>query len=107
MIFIETPLFTKQIIALVDDEFYGELQRELAANPEAGDVIAGTSGLRKIRIAAKGHGKRGGARVIYYYFISESRIAMLLAYPKNERDDLTSAQKKVLAKIMKTWRHTT
>ena len=106
MIFIETPLFTKQITALMDDDSYAEFQRELAANPEAGDTIVGTGGLRKIRIAAKGRGKRGGARVIYYYFISESRIAMLFAYPKNEHDDLTSAQKKVLEKIVKTWRHT-
>lgn len=106
MVFIETPLFTKQIAELMNDDAYGEFQRGLAANPDAGDTIAGTGGLRKIRVAASGRGKRGGARVIYYYFISESRIALLLAYPKNERDDLTPAQKKVLAKIVQTWKHT-
>ncbi|MFC4527500.1 hypothetical protein [Dyella halodurans] len=74
MIFIETPVFTRQISALVDDEDYAEFQRDLANDPEAGDVIPGTGGLRKIRMAAKGHGKRGGARVIYYYFASESQI---------------------------------
>jgi len=104
MIFIETPIFTKQITALLDDDSYGELQRELAGDPEAGDVIPGAKGLRKIRVAAKGHGKRGGARVIYYYFISEARIAMLFAFPKNARSDLTREQTKTLVKIIEGWR---
>lgn len=63
MIFIETPVFTRQIAALVNDDDYADFQRVLANDPEAGDVIAGTGGLRKIRMAAKGHGKRDGARV--------------------------------------------
>jgi len=104
MIFVETPVFTRQITALADDETYSELQQELVRDPEAGDIIKGAGGIRKIRIAAKGHGKRGGARVIYYYFVSESRLGMLLAYPKNERDDLTAAQKKTLVRIIEGWR---
>ena len=104
MIFVETPVFTRQITALADDETYSELQQELVRDPEAGDIIKGAGGIRKIRIAAKGHGKRGGARVIYYYFVSESRLGMLLAYPKNERDDLTAAQKKTLVRIIEVWR---
>jgi len=104
MIFVETPVFTRQITALADDETYSELQQELVRDPEAGDIIKGAGGIRKIRIAAKGHGKRGGARVIYYYFVSESRLGMLLAYPKNERDDLTAAQKKTLVRIIEAWR---
>jgi hypothetical protein len=60
MIFVETTLFTRQINALVDDDDYADFQRELANDPEAGDVIPGTGGLRKIRMAAKGRGKRGG-----------------------------------------------
>ena len=67
-------------------------------------MSSGARGLRKIRVAAKGHGKRGGARVIYYYFMSESRIGMLLAYPKNVQDDLSSEQKKMLTKIIERWR---
>jgi hypothetical protein len=55
-------------------------------------------------MAAKGHGKRGGARVIYYYFTSESEIALLLAYAKNEAEDLTTAQKKILRQIIERWR---
>lgn len=61
-------------------------------------------GLRKIRMASGGKGRRGGARVIYFYFASESRIGMLLAYAKNVKDDLTESEKKILAKIIKTWR---
>lgn len=55
-------------------------------------------------MAAKGHGKRGGARVIYYYFTSESHIALLLAYAKNEAEDLSAAQKKLLKQIIEQWR---
>jgi hypothetical protein len=104
MIFIETPVFTRLITELVDEESYSELQRILADDPEAGDLIQGSGGLRKIRMAAKGHGKRGGARVIYYYFVSRSHIAMLLAYPKNAKDDLTAAQKKALKSLIENWR---
>ena len=104
MIFIETPVFTRQISVLVDDEDYAEFQRELADDPEAGDVIPGSGGLRKIRMAAKGHGKRGGARVIYYYFTGASQIALLLAYAKNEAEDLTAAQKKALKQVIELWR---
>jgi hypothetical protein len=104
MIFIETSVFTRQITALVDDDDYADFQRELANDPEAGDLIPGTGGLRKIRMAARGHGKRGGARVIYYYFASAAQIALLLAYAKNEAEDLTAAQKKVLKEVIEQWR---
>lgn len=104
MIFIETPVFTRQITALVDDDDYADFQRELAKDPEAGDVIPGTGGLRKIRMAAKGHGKRGGARVIYYYFTSDAHIALLLAYAKNEAVDLTASQKKALKQVIERWK---
>jgi hypothetical protein len=104
MIFVETSVFTRQIQELASDDEFAAFQIELANNPEAGDVIQGTGGLRKIRMAAKGRGKRGGARVIYYYFTSESEIALLLAYAKNEAEDLTAAQKKLLKQIIEQWR---
>ena len=104
MVFIETPIFTTQIKELASDEDYGTFQAELAEHPEAGDIIKGTGGLRKIRMAANGHGKRGGARVIYYYFVSASRIAMVFAYPKNEQDNLTAQQKTALKKVIENWR---
>jgi hypothetical protein len=68
--------------------------------PLAGDVISGASGIRKLRWSAKGHGKRGGMRLIYYYFIRQSQIYMLLAYPKNTKDDLAQQEKKYLKKLI-------
>ncbi|EMO5081820.1 type II toxin-antitoxin system RelE/ParE family toxin [Pseudomonas aeruginosa] len=104
MIFIETPVFTKRILALVDDETYRKLQEDLTLHPDTGVVIEGTGGVRKIRIAANGHGKRGGARVIYYHFTSASQIAFLLAYDKASQEDLTADQKKMLRQIVENWR---
>lgn len=104
MVFIETTIFTEQVRQLLDDEAYAALQELLAQHPEAGDLIKGTGGLRKIRVAAKGHGKRGGGRVIYYHFVTAHQIVMLLAYPKNTQDDLTADQKKALCAIIEHWR---
>ena len=100
MQFIETSVFTKQIQALADDDSLRELQAALTRNPEAGAVIAGTGGLRKVRWAASGRGKRGGMRVIYYWIRPRSTTLMLLAYSKNVKDDLTAEQKKVLRAIV-------
>lgn len=69
--------------------------------PAAGDVIRGTHGLRKLRWAASGRGKRGGARVIYYLQLSVDRIYLIHGYLKTEREDLTPQQLKVLAALMK------
>lgn len=104
MIFIETEIFTRQLKQLLDDESYRLLQVELTESPDKGDVISGTGGLRKIRVAAKGHGKSGGARVIYYHFVSASQIAMLLIYPKNEQEELTNDQRKILKAVIGNWR---
>lgn len=104
MIFIETPTFTRLIQELMDDEDYARFQTELAGAPESGDVIEGTGGLRKIRVALPGRGKRSGARVIYYYLSSASQIVLLLAYPKNAQDNLTSTQKKGLRAIIENWK---
>ena len=71
-------------------------------NPERGDLIRGSGGLRKIRWAGSGRGKRGGLRVIYYWHVPGSTILFLLAYPKNEKEDLTPAQLKVLKSIIQT-----
>lgn len=104
MIFIETPLFTRRLQELLDDDSYAAFQRMLALRPDAGDVIAGTGGIRKVRVASQGRGKRGGARVIYYHFVSASQIALLLIYAKNEADDLTPEQRKALKRIVENWR---
>lgn len=72
MIFIKTSVFTRRVKELIDEDAYTAFQNVLVVNPAAGDVIEGTGGIRKIRVAAKNHGKRGGARVIYYHFASAS-----------------------------------
>ena len=104
MIFIETPIFTKRLRELLDDDSYAEFQRMLADRPDMGDVIEGTGGIRKVRVASSGRGKRGGSRVIYYHFVSAAQIALLLIYPKNQKDDLSSDERKALRYIVETWR---
>lgn len=104
VIFVETRAFTRRVTELLDDANYGRLQVYLAAYPEAGDVMEGTGGLRKIRVAMGCRGKSAGARVIYYYFVAQSQIAMLLIFSKNEQQNLTSDQRKVLATIMDNWK---
>lgn len=79
----ETPIFTKQAAELFTEEERTELIDFLAPNPEVGDEIPGTSGVRKVRFGAKGKGKRGGARVIYYWYSNDAPIYALLAYGKN------------------------
>ena len=99
-VFVETPTFTKRVLQLLDDESYAALQTHLANHPDAGDVIRGSGGLRKIHWAAKGHGKRGGVRVIYFWWIGGDRISMLFIYPKNEMDDLSATQLKLLRQAL-------
>jgi len=101
LLIIETSVFTKQIRAELDDDSYRLLQVELARNPEAGALIRGTGGLRKIRWAARGRGKSGGIRVIYYWHRPKDSLLMLLAYGKNVQDDLTPAQRRVLRDLVK------
>lgn len=103
MEFIETPLFTRLVNKLLDDEEYRELQEVLIYRPDLGDVIQGTGGLRKIRWMRKGRGKRSGVRVIYYWLTDDEQILMLFIYPKSQQEELTSEQKKTLKLIAKRW----
>lgn len=96
VVFVETPIFTRRIGNYLDDDEYGRLQRFLAEHPDAGKIIRGSGGMRKIRWAGSGRGKRGGLRVIYFWWVSTDRISMLLVYPKSERDDLAPDQLKQL-----------
>ena len=98
MIFIEMPVFSK-VVAFTDDELHA-IQNTLVDNPEAGDLISGGRGLRKLRAALSGRGKRGGARVIYYWWASKSVCYLVFAYPKSVMDNLTDAQLKTLAQVM-------
>jgi hypothetical protein len=100
MVIIETSVFTKQVTRLLDDEEYCLLQAVLVNRPDAGDIISGSGGLRKIRWGLGEHGKRGGVRVIYYWAVRQEKLVMLLLYPKNERDDLTKDQLKTLRRMI-------
>ena len=84
----------------MEDESYARLQAHLAKRPDAGDLIRASGGMRKIRWAGSGRGKRGGLRVIYYWWTGKERISMLLVYPKSEQDDLTGDQIKLLRKAL-------
>jgi len=101
MVFLETPVFTRRIKELVDDDQYRQLQVRLLEHPGAGDLIPGSGGLRKIRLGMVGRGKRGGSRVIYYWMAAKVRIYMLLVYAKNEQDDLTAEQLKELRLLVR------
>ncbi|MGC1414110.1 MAG: hypothetical protein WA817_02425 [Candidatus Acidiferrum sp.] len=98
MEFFEAPAFTRHLSEYLEDEAYRKLQLELSRKPEAEDIIPGTGGFRKIRWAdtRRGKGRRGGLRVIYYYFPAENQLWLMSLYGKNEAADLTPNEKKLL-----------
>ena len=98
---IETPIFTKKIVDLLSDDEYGELQWFLAINPEAGPVIPGGGGIRKLRWSIGGKGKSGGIRIIYYVYARDAKIYLLLQYKKSKQEDLTKEQLKMLHDYVK------
>lgn len=102
MIFRETTLFTKQVVEKLTDSEYRELQAALMLQPELGDLIPETGGLRKVRWAdaGRGKGKRGGLRVIYYWYAPLALIYLLIMYSKSDRDDLSPEEKKTLRKLI-------
>jgi mRNA-degrading endonuclease RelE of RelBE toxin-antitoxin system len=100
MVFIETPTFTKEIEELIPDDSYRMLQSVLMLRPDAGSVIRGGAGLRKIRWNLPGSGKRGSLRIIYYWDPPDI-IYMLFPYRKDEQDDLTTNQLKLLRRMVK------
>ena len=96
--FVESRAFTALLKDYLDDDAYQELQKELMAAPDKGRVMPGCGGLRKLRFAdpKRGKGKRGGVRVIYLHIPEAERIDLLAIYGKDEKDDLTAGEKKVL-----------
>lgn len=94
--FVETALFTKLVTGYLTDDEYSILQLALAANPQAGAVIPGSGGVRKLRWGVSGRGKRGGVRVIYYLRRPEGQLWMLTIYAKNEAASIPGS---VLRKI--------
>lgn len=101
--FREAKNFTEKIIKLFSDDDYARFQWFLCNNPDYGDIIVGGGGIRKIRWSAHGHGKRGGARIIYYLEKSEGEIFFLDIYTKNEKADLSKEDLKKLKKELKDW----
>jgi mRNA-degrading endonuclease RelE of RelBE toxin-antitoxin system len=98
MEFFEAPAFSRYLARYLDDEQYRAFQDALANAPELGDLMPGTGGFRKLRWAdvRRGKGRRGGLRVIYYWFDGRNQIWLMTIYDKNEASDLTPEQKKLL-----------
>lgn len=99
MLIQETSVFTRQVTRILNAEECRLLQLHLVADPEAGDLIPGTGGLRKLRWSGSGRGKRGGSRVIYYWAEKHHTLLLLMLYTKNELDDLTKGQLHQLAEL--------
>ena len=100
--FIELPPFARVRSSYLDDEAYRGLQTELMLNPHAGDLIEGTGGLRKLRRPdpRRGKGKRGGLRVIYYWWLGGDQFWLFTLYDKDQADDLTPEQRKTLKHLL-------
>ena len=94
--FVYTPVLLVSAAGLLDDEACRQLEITLLVEPRVGDLIPGAGGIRKLRAALPGRGKRGGARVIYLYVEVRGTVYLLLVYAKNEQVDLTPGDKKAL-----------
>ena len=100
MTVVETARFLKDTKPLLSDDERAELVAFIGSNPEAGEVIAGAGGVRKVRWALAGKGKRGGARVIYYYHGELLPVFLLAAYAKNERANLSEAERNAMKRLI-------
>ena len=100
MVFVELPIFARCTNELFSDDDMRELQVILLENPSVGDLIPGGRGLRKLRVPLPGRGKRGGARVIYYHWVSHEQCYLVYAYAKNVAADLTKDQLLRLADVI-------
>jgi hypothetical protein len=96
---VETQPFIEDAARCLQDSEREELIAYLARSPTAGDLMRGTGGVRKVRWAAGARGKRGGARVIYYYHSVRVPIFLLTAYPKSRKADLTAAERAAMRRI--------
>jgi hypothetical protein len=101
MVFVELTPFVAFRSEYLTDEDLRALQNLLLVSPDAGALIRGGAGLRKVRWSAQGRGKRGGTRVIYYWHVSRHHIYLIYGYVKSKREDLTPQQVQVLAELMK------
>ncbi len=97
---IETQQFLSKADKVISAAEKNELIAFIARNPKEGDVISGTGGLRKLRFAVQGKGKRGGVRVIYYYYNDRNPVLLFTVFGKNEKSDLTEKEKNILYRIV-------
>lgn len=104
MIFIEATLFSKLRGQYLGDDDYRALQNHLMAQPDAGAVIRGSGGVRKVRWAAGGKGKSGGLRLIYYWLTADDQIMFLTLYGKSEKENLSAADLKQLVKLIEEFK---
>ncbi len=105
MEFVETRVFSRIIHDFLSDDEYGRLQLALCLRPDLGDVIPGSGGLRKLRWVSSGKGKRGGLRVIYYWYRHEDQVFLLYVYKKSALSDLTKDQIGVLRRLIEEGRN--
>jgi mRNA-degrading endonuclease RelE of RelBE toxin-antitoxin system len=102
-IFVELPIFRKSIDSLPNGHnLLKEIQETLLETPEVGDVITGTGGLRKMRHGSSSKGKRGGYRITYLYRVEVEKVYLFTIYSKNEKENLSEAEKKFLKKLVET-----
>ena len=107
MTVVETPFFLRKALGLLTDEEREQLTGFVGANPEMGDVIPASGGVRKLRWAAKGKGKSGGVRLIYYFHNEAFPVFLLTVYAKNQKANLTKAERNelrdLIPKLVKTY----
>jgi hypothetical protein len=96
----ETPYYSRRAASIMTEEERSAVIETIARAPEAGDLIQGTGGVRKLRIALEGRGKSGGARVVYYYQNDAWPVLLLEVFAKNEKANLSQAQRNMLAKLI-------
>ncbi len=102
-VFVELPAFSRHRATYLDDAAFVRLQLEMMKAPHSGDVIQGSGGLRKLRVAdpRRGRGKRGGLRLIYFWWEAGAQFWLFTIYDKDEADDLTAEQRKALRAMVK------
>ena len=105
VLFVESSGFTKHLPGHLDDDSYAALQTFLSAHPDAGSIIRGSGGIRKIRWRTKGRGKRSGIRVVYYWLVADDQIHLLTLYGKGVKDDLSPAERAAWRKIVEEIKH--
>ena len=98
MIFTESASFARDVYAFLSEDALMELERNLMESPDSGDLIPGSRGLRKLRVASGGKGKRGGARVIYYWYVVPEKIHFCRIYGKSNQEDLSPKEVRQILK---------